>query len=123
MTRFCRCGHGPGFLHSGDRAVVDAFKLWFATRANPTPWQPGDDIAIQTAGGGVERARPLPGQPPAAGPVALVVVRPDTGASLTSPLDCPRRLILSPWDDTFRPFTHAVTGVPLPGTLTLEDST
>jgi hypothetical protein len=102
--------------------VVDAFTLWLARRKQPSPWQPGDDIAVQ-AGRGVERARTGPAQSPDADPVDVTLIHADTGQALSGPLHCPRPLILGRWDDTFGPLTHAALGIPLPAPLILEEPT
>ncbi|WP_329375267.1 DUF6192 family protein [Streptomyces sp. NBC_01483] len=114
-----RCGHGPGQLHPGDQAVVDAFKKMLSARRTPAPWTEGDEVAVQVPNG-VERARTEPGQTPGTDIVDLVLIHPDTGEVLTGPMPCPRTLILGPWDDTFRPLTHVAVGQQLPDSAMSE---
>ncbi|MER6958184.1 hypothetical protein [Streptomyces sp. NPDC000618] len=114
-----RCDHGPGELHPGDRAVVDAFKRMLSARRNPASCTEGEDLAVQVPNR-VERARPEPGQDLSADAVELALIHPDTGEVLTRPMPCPRTLILGPWDDAYRPLPHAAVGRQLPDSAVSE---
>ncbi|MFI1510239.1 hypothetical protein [Streptomyces sp. NPDC020597] len=119
QPRWKRCGHGPGQLHPGDKAVVDAFKKMLTARRDPAPFTEGDDVAVQVPNG-VERARLEPRQDLSSEVVELVLVHPDTGEILTRPMPCPRTLILGPWDYAYRPLTHAAVGHQLPDSAMSE---
>ncbi|UXX98077.1 hypothetical protein N7U49_48185 (plasmid) [Streptomyces sp. AD2-2] len=99
--------------------MVDAFQRMLSARRNPAPFTEGDDLAVQVPNG-VERARPEPGHDLNAGTVDLALINPDTGEALTRPMPCPRTLILAPWDDTYRPLTHAAVGQQLPDSAVSE---
>ncbi|MDX3232507.1 hypothetical protein [Streptomyces sp. ME19-01-6] len=107
--RWRRCGHGPGELHPGDHAVVDAFKRMLAASKRPVAWSKDSDIAVRVPTG-VERALLYPNQDAEAGTVRLLLVHPDTGAVLTRLAPYPRKLILGPWDQVYRPLTCTAQG-------------
>lgn len=69
QPRWERCGRGPGQLHPGDQAVVDAFKRMLSARRTPAPWTegagstPADDQRDAHATPSLEREgahRPVP---------------------------------------------------------------
>jgi hypothetical protein len=109
----------PRARTTADQAVVDAFKKMLIARKEPAPWTEGDDLAVQVPNG-VERARLQPGQDPGADIVDLVLIHPDTGEVLTRPMPCPRPLILGPWEQAYRPLTHAAVGQQLPDSAMSE---
>ncbi|TLQ38734.1 hypothetical protein [Streptomyces marianii] len=110
-TPWKRCGHGPGAMHPGDQAVVDAFRTLLAARKQPGPWQPGDDVAIEI-GGHVARARTAPSHQPDT--VGLVVVDPADGTPLIGGITADRTRILGTWSAAYAPLSHTAAGKPVP---------
>lgn len=102
-------------MHPGDQAVVDAFRTLLATRKQPGPWQPGDDVAIEI-GGHVARARTAPSRQPDT--VGLVVVDPASGTPLIGGITADRTRILGTWSTVYAPLTHAAAGKPMPDPAT-----
>ncbi|MCT2546277.1 hypothetical protein [Streptomyces atratus] len=121
-ARYRRCGHGSGPLHPGDQKVVAEFTAMLAARQRPVPWTGHGDATVQITrdGRGLERGRPTEGQQPAADPVALVLIHPDTETALTSTLQCARTRIHGNWTTPYRLLTHALAGRHLPPDIDLS---
>ncbi|MFJ3505044.1 hypothetical protein [Streptomyces sp. NPDC090135] len=73
---FSRCGPARGALANADRAVVDGFLAMLAARRSPTPWAPGQDVAIRV-GPFIERTRIRPGDDHGPDIVAITLQHPD----------------------------------------------
>ncbi|MFJ4007716.1 hypothetical protein ACIPWL_30285 [Streptomyces sp. NPDC090023] len=127
---FRRCGHAPGALSPEDQAVVDAFRAMLTALRNSEPWTPGTssarDIAVRV-GPFVERAHARPGDDHGPDLIAVTLVHPGTpyaaaylhgrqlGYTERGWLRCDTTKILGFWQPAYAMFTHAATGLPLPG--------
>ncbi|WDM16503.1 hypothetical protein J3S85_36465 [Streptomyces lavenduligriseus] len=118
-TRFRRCGHGSGPIHPGDQKAVAEFSAMLAARQRPAPWTGHGGVAVRISERGLERGRPLPEQQPGDGPVALVLIHPDTETSLTGTLHCTRVRIHGAWTTSYRLLTRALAGPDLSAGLKL----
>ncbi|MDQ0408742.1 hypothetical protein J2S50_007374 [Streptomyces sp. DSM 40167] len=88
----------------------------------PAAWTGHGDVAVRIApdGRALERGRPTEGQPPAADPVALVLIHPDTEFALTGTLHCVRSRVHGSWHAPSRLLTHAFAGRDLPPAIDLS---
>lgn len=121
-ARFRRCGHGTGPLHPGDQKAVAEFTAMLTARKRPAPWTGHGDVAVRIDpdARALERGRPADGQLADADPVALVLIHPDTEATLTSTLHCARSRIHGAWTTSYRLLTHALAGRDLPPEIDLS---
>lgn len=108
-------------MHPGDQKAVAEFIAMLAARQRPAPWTGRGDVAVRVGERGLERGRPLPEQQPDADPVVLVLIHPDTEATLTSTLHCARTRIHGAWTEPYRLLTQALAGHDLPSGINLSD--
>ncbi|HWU11926.1 MAG TPA: hypothetical protein VN520_37200 [Streptomyces sp.] len=119
-ARFRRCGHGSGPMHPGAQKAVAECTAMLAAHQRPVPWTGCGDVAVRIGKPGLKRGRPLPTQQPDTGPLALVLIHPDTETTLTRTLHCARTRIHGAWADPYRLLTNALAGREVPPDIDLS---